>query len=79
MIICTCPDLQKVIGSNVPVESCVGSFRRLCSLSRSESSCFLWAWMLLHVSDMTDCSDGYNNTDTVDSERIMLFTDKHAS
>lgn len=30
-------------------ESC---FRLRCSLSRSESSCFLWAWMELHVSDI---------------------------
>lgn len=30
-------------------ESC---FRLRCSLSRSESSCFLWAWIELHVSDI---------------------------
>jgi hypothetical protein len=30
-------------------ESC---FRRRCNLSRSESSCFLWAWIELHVSDI---------------------------
>ena len=31
-------------------ESC---FRLRCSLSRSESSCFLWAWIELHVSDIS--------------------------
>lgn len=36
----------------VPALSCPGSFRRRCSLSRRESSCFLCAWILLHVSDM---------------------------
>lgn len=40
-------------GLNLPADIWAGSFRRRCSLSRRESSCFLCAWMLLHVSDMT--------------------------
>lgn len=58
--VCWCPARLHSPVLNVPADSCAGSFRRRCSLSRSESSCFLCAWMLLHVSDMTSWSTRQN-------------------
>lgn len=57
-------------GVNVPADSCVGSLRRRCSLSLRESNCFLCAWMLLHVSDMTTQIDRNTSTDGAYSETI---------
>lgn len=60
---------------DLPADSCAGSFRRRCSLSRRESSCFLCAWMLLHVSDMTSWAQTAA-PDTDNGPRFTLFRQK---
>lgn len=64
-------------GRTVPEDSVAGSFLRRCRRSRRESSCFLCAWMLLHVSDIAGISaDGGRTGGKLNKNENLKITKK---